>query len=42
MSARILLVEDDPALLTILQASIAYGGFTADAVGSGAEAIELF
>jgi two-component system KDP operon response regulator KdpE len=42
MSARILLVEDDPALLTILQASIAYGGFTAESVGSGNEAIELF
>jgi two-component system KDP operon response regulator KdpE len=42
MTARILLVEDDPALLTILQASIAYGGFKSDAVGSGREAIEAF
>ncbi|MGZ8336250.1 MAG: response regulator transcription factor [Allosphingosinicella sp.] len=42
MSARILLVEDDPALLTILQASLAYGGFTAESVGSGNGAIEMF
>ena len=42
MSTRILLVEDDPALLSILQASIAYGGYTAEAVGSGREAIEAF
>ncbi|MGQ0559528.1 MAG: response regulator transcription factor [Sphingosinicella sp.] len=42
MSARILLVEDDPALLSILQAAIGYGGFTADAVGTGAEALEMF
>lgn len=42
MSARILLVEDDPALLTILQASLAYGGFKEEAVGSGAEAVEAF
>ncbi|HEX8640482.1 MAG TPA: response regulator transcription factor [Allosphingosinicella sp.] len=42
MSARILLVEDDPALLTILQASVAYGGFKADAVGSAGAAIEAF
>ena len=42
MSARILLVEDDPALLTILQAAIAYGGFTAESVSSGAAALETF
>ncbi|HEV2865269.1 MAG TPA: response regulator transcription factor [Allosphingosinicella sp.] len=42
MTARILLVEDDPALLTILQASIAYGGFKSEAVGSGGAAIEAF
>lgn len=40
MSARILLVEDDPALLSILQASMKFGGFTAKAVASGKEAIE--
>ncbi|HWT12510.1 MAG TPA: response regulator transcription factor [Allosphingosinicella sp.] len=42
MTARILLVEDDPALLTILQASMAYGGFKAEAAGSGRAAIEAF
>ena len=42
MSARILLVEDDPALLTILQASMAYGGFKAETAASGCEAIEAF
>ena len=42
MSARILLVEDDPALLTILQAAMSYGGFKAEAARSGAEAIEAF
>jgi len=42
MSARILLVEDDPALLTILQAAMSYGGFKAEAARSGGEAIEAF
>ena len=42
MSARILLVEDDPALLTILKASLDFGGFKEEAVGSGKEAIEVF
>ncbi len=42
MSARILLVEDDPALLTILQASMSYGGFKAETAASGGEAIEAF
>ena len=42
MSARILLIEDDPALLTILKASLEYGGFKGESVGSGAEAIEAF
>ena len=42
MSARILLVEDDPALLTILQASIDYGGFTGEAVRDGQAALETF
>lgn len=42
MSARILLVEDDPALLTILEAALSYGGFKGDAVRSGGEAIEAF
>ena len=42
MTARILVVEDDPALLSILEAAIAYGGFTSHAVQSGLEAIDLF
>ena len=42
MNARILLVEDDPALLTILQASMAYGGFKAETAVSGGEAIQAF
>ena len=42
MTARILVVEDDPALLTILEAAIAYGGFTSHPVRSGREAAELF
>jgi len=42
MTARILLVEDDPALLSILQASMSFGGFKADTAASGGEAIEAF
>ena len=42
MSARILLVEDDPALLSILQAAMSYGGFKGDAAESGAAAIKAF
>ena len=39
MSARILLVEDDPALLAILQAAVAFGGFTGVPVSRGDEAV---
>lgn len=42
MSARILLVEDDPALLTVLQAAVEYGGFKSESVGTGRDAIERF
>lgn len=42
MAARILLVEDDPALLSILQAAMSYGGFKGEAARSGGEAIEAF
>ena len=42
MTPRILLVEDDPALLSILQAALAYGGFKGDAVQSGGAAVETF
>jgi DNA-binding response OmpR family regulator len=42
MSARILLVEDDPALLSILTAAIGFGGFTSEAVKTGLEAMRAF
>lgn len=42
MTARILLVEDDPALLSILSAAIGFGGFSSDAVKSGLEALRAF
>jgi len=42
MNARILVIEDDPAVLTILEAAIAYGGFESRSVRSGLEAIEIF
>jgi two-component system KDP operon response regulator KdpE len=42
MTARILLVEDDPALLSILGAAIGFGGFTSEAVKTGLEALKAF
>ncbi len=42
MSARILLVEDDPALLSILTAAIGFGGFTSESVRTGLEAMRAF
>ena len=42
MTARILLVEDDPALLSILSAAIDFGGFVSDSVKSGLEALKAF
>lgn len=42
MSPRMLLIEDDPALLSVLQAAIAYGGFEESSVRTGREAIETF
>jgi DNA-binding response OmpR family regulator len=42
MSNRILLVEDDPALLSILKAAISFGGFSEDSVGTGEAALEAF
>ncbi|HEX8216697.1 MAG TPA: response regulator transcription factor [Allosphingosinicella sp.] len=42
MTARILVVEDDPALLSILAAAISFGGFTSEAVRSGLEALKAF
>jgi DNA-binding response OmpR family regulator len=42
MTARILLVYDDPALLSILTAAIGFGGFTSDSVKTGLEALRAF
>ena len=42
MTARILLVEDDPALLSMLRAAVVYGGFSEESVASGREAIARF
>jgi DNA-binding response OmpR family regulator len=42
MSARILLVEDDPPLMTVLQASMEYGGFKGESVRTGRDALEAF
>ena len=39
---RILIVEDEPSLLAILQAAVAYGGFKAESVDSGDRAIGTF
>jgi DNA-binding response OmpR family regulator len=40
VSARILLVEDEPALLAILKAAVAFGGFSSEAVSRGRDAVE--
>lgn len=42
MTARILLVEDDPVLLSILSAAIGFGGFQSEAVKTGLEALKAF
>jgi DNA-binding response OmpR family regulator len=42
MTARILLVEDDPALLSILTAAIGFGGFSSESVKTGLEALKMF
>ena len=39
MSARILLVEDEPALLAILKAAIDFGGFSSESVSRGRDAV---
>ncbi|HYE29114.1 MAG TPA: response regulator transcription factor [Allosphingosinicella sp.] len=39
MSARILLVEDDPAVLAILAAAVAFGGFASASVSRGEDAL---
>lgn len=40
MSAHILLVEDDPGLLAVLEASLTYGGFASQAVSRGEDAVQ--
>ncbi len=42
MTARILVVEDDPALLKLLEAAVDFGGFTCQSVSSGADALSAF
>jgi len=42
MAARLLLVEDDPALLVMLEAALSYGGFESRRASTGLEAIEAF
>jgi DNA-binding response OmpR family regulator len=42
MTARILLVEDDPALLSMLSAAIDFGGFIGEPAKSGLEALKAF
>jgi DNA-binding response OmpR family regulator len=38
MTARLLLVEDDPALLAVLKAAVSYGGFASHSVSTAAAA----
>ena len=42
MTARLLLVEDDPALLSILTAATGFGGFESESVKTGLEALRAF
>ncbi|HEX8527805.1 response regulator transcription factor [Allosphingosinicella sp.] len=42
MTARILLVEDDPALQSILTAATSFGGFESESVRTGLEALKAF
>ena len=42
MAARLLLVEDDPALLFMLEAALSYGGFESRRASTGLEAIDAF
>ena len=39
MTARILLVEDDPVLLAVLEAALAHGGFACGSAATGAQAV---
>lgn len=38
---HVLLVEDEPAMLYILQATVDFGGLTSDIAGTGAEALRI-
>lgn len=40
MPARLLLIEDEPALLAILQAAVAFGGFESDHATNGEQALQ--
>jgi len=40
MNASVLLIEDDPAVLHMLQATVEYGGFTSEQAGSASEALD--
>jgi two-component system KDP operon response regulator KdpE len=40
MNASVLLIEDDPAVLHMLQATVEYGGFTAEQASSASEALD--
>ena len=42
MSARLLVVEDDPALLFMLEAALSYGGFDSRSAATGRDAISRF
>ena len=42
MTAHLLVVEDDPALLFMLEAALSYGGFTSTAATTGLQAIDSF
>lgn len=42
MNAHLLVIEDDPALLSMLEAAVAYGGYSSQSAGSGHDAIEMF
>ncbi len=42
MTAHLLVVEDDPALLFMLEAALSYGGFTSMTATTGMQAIDRF
>jgi len=42
MTARLLIVEDDPALLFMLEAALSYGGFDSRSASTGLGAIDTF